>query len=225
MAYTRFDLLQWMDPQLQHEFLARLQRRSYSPGQFVYVQGSRGTEMYRLVSGTVKISVLRPDGRQITYTLFESGDCFGQTSLVDDQPRPQSTEAATPIEVGVLTKADFRALGHKYPTFHQAITRLLSAQLRVVAQSYEGASLDGLPVRMARKILQTHADAPHQSATGLPQVRLSQSDLASMVGASRQSVNRVLLKLQQQGLIEVGYGSVNIKDLDGLRAACRRDED
>ncbi len=225
MAYTRFDLLQWMEPPLQHEFLARLQRRTYSPGQFVYVQGSPGTEMYRLVSGTVKISVLRPDGRQITYTLFESGDCFGQTSLVDGEPRPQSTEAATPIEVGVLTRADFRALGDRHPAFHQAITRLLSAQLRVVAHSYEGASLDGLPVRMARMILQTHADAPNQSPDGHPQARLSQSDLASMVGVSRQSVNRVLLKMQQQGLIEVGYGSVNIKDLPGLRGVSRRDGD
>ena len=217
MEYTKFDLLQWMPPALQHEFLARLQRRQYRAGQFIYVQGSTGTEMYRLISGTVKISVLRHDGRQITYTLFESGDCFGQTSLVDNEPRPQSTEAAATVEVGVLTKADFHALSEQYPAFVRAITRLLSAQLRVVAQNYEVASLDTLPVRIVRKILQTYADAPRQSAPdGSPLVRLSQSDLASMVGVSRQSVNRVLSQLQEVGLIQRGYGTLHITNMPGL---------
>lgn len=218
MPHTKFDLLQWMPPELQQEFLARLPRRHYSPGQFIYVQGSPGNEMYRLISGTVKISTLREDGRQTTYTLFESGDCFGQTSLVDGGPRPQTTEAATAIEVGVLSRASFRRLVAAHPEFLQAIARLLAAQLRVVAQSYEEASLDTLPVRIARKILQTRADAPAKASGGAaPRVQLTQSDLASMVGVSRQSVNRVLLQLQAHGLVEVGYGSVGIADLAGLQ--------
>lgn len=217
MKYTKFDLTQWMPAHLQREFLARLQPRQYQAGQFIYIQDSEGTEMYRLVSGTVRISVLRPDGRQITYTLFESGDCFGQTSLVDEGPRPQSTEAITTVQLGVLSKKDFHALVEKHPSFLHAITRLMSAQLRVVAQNYEVASLDALPVRIIRTILQNHVDVPNQSTSdGYPVVYLSQAELASMVGVSRQSVNRVLSSLQEDGLIERGYGSLKILNMARL---------
>jgi len=217
MQYAKFDLQQWMPEELRHAFLARLKHRVYRAGQSIYRQNSPGIEMYRLISGTVKISVLRPDGHQITYTLFEPGDCFGQTSLIDGCPRPQSTEAASVIEVGVLTLTDFRTLCETYPAFLHAVACLLSAQLRVLAQNYEMASLDALPVRIVRKILQIHLGSPRPlSAGAAPCVHLSQSELAAMVGVSRQSVNRVLAKLQRDGLIQRDYGALRIVDLTGL---------
>jgi CRP-like cAMP-binding protein len=218
MAFSKFDLLQWMEPDLQSAFLNRLQRRQYRPGQFIYVQGSPGAEMFRLASGTVRISILRPDGRQITYTLFEPGDCFGQTSLVDEGARPQTTEASTCIEVGVLSRSAFVELGSQFPSFDKAIMRLLTAQLRVLAQSYEGASLDDLDVRVARQILQACAmETPTEASLKFVAARLSQSQLASKVGASRQSVNKVLQKFRRQGIIQIGYGGVLVRNVSALK--------
>lgn len=118
MAFAKFDLLKWMPPDLRTEFLNRLQRRQYRPGQSIYVQGSPDVEMFRLASGTVRISVLRPDGRQITYTLFEPGDCFGQTSLIDEGVRPQTTEASSSVEVCFLGTLFFWSLA---VSFHRSI--------------------------------------------------------------------------------------------------------
>lgn len=218
MAFAKFDLLQWMEPDLQSAFLNRLQRRQYRPGQYIYVQGSPGAEMFRLASGTVRISVLRPDGRQITYSLFEPGDCFGQTSLVDDGARPQTTEASTRVEVGVLSRSAFVELSSQFPSFDKVVMRLLAAQLRVLAQNYEGASLDDLNVRVARRILQACAlELQASGSSKLVAARLSQSQLASMVGASRQSVNKVLQKFSHQGMIQIDYGGVLVMNMSGLK--------
>ncbi|MET4231563.1 Crp/Fnr family transcriptional regulator [Bradyrhizobium sp. 482_C4_N1_1] len=219
MAFAKFDLLQWMPPDLRTVFLNRLQRRQYRPGQSIYVQGSPGVEMFRLASGTVRISVLRPDGRQITYTLFEPGDCFGQTSLIDEGARPQTTEASSDVEVGVLSRSAFLELSSQFPSFDKAIMRLLAAQLRVLAQNYEGASLDDLNIRVARQILQACAveEAGAPGSSKLLSARLSQAQLASMVGASRQSVNKVLQKLRHQGMIQIDYGRVLVMNMSGLK--------
>ncbi|MDH5856569.1 Crp/Fnr family transcriptional regulator [Lampropedia aestuarii] len=229
MAYTKFDLLQWMEPELSRAFVAKLRKRLYRPGQLIYQQGSPGTEMFRLVSGHVRISVLRPDGKHITYTLFEPGDCFGQTSLVDHEPRPQTTEASTAVEVGVLSRSAFVQLSTEFPSFDRTIMRLLSAQLRVVSHSYEGASLDAVTVRVARQILAVHRGLPSSDATAnatgsaacaSSTVRLSQSELAAMVGASRQSVNKALQAFQQHGWIRIDYGGITVLDAAGIQQAC-----
>lgn len=225
MRFAKFDLLQWLTPDVQEEFLARLYRRHYAAGQPVYVQGAPGTEMYRLVAGTVKISVLRGDGRHITYRLFESGDCFGQTSLVDGEPRPQSTAASSAVEVGVLSKTDFRWLSDRFPVFDRAIARLMAAQLRAMAQNYEGASLDSLQVRVARQLLLSRAmqlRTAEQEEQSQSQIQMSQADLAAMVGASRQSVNRVLQKLREEHVIEIGYGRIDLADLSALKSITTR---
>lgn len=223
MALAKFDLLQWMEPDLQSAFLNRLQRRQYRPEQFIYVQGTSGAEMFRLVSGTVRISVLRSDGRQITYTQFEPGDCFGQTSLVDGGARPQTAEASTGVEVGVLSRGAFAELSSQFPSFDKAIMRLMATQLRVLAQNYEGANLDDLNVRVARRILQAcEMEAPVSGSARLGTARLSQSQLASMVGASRQSVNKVLQKFRHQGMIQIDYGGVLVMNMSGLKKIVSR---
>lgn len=219
MGFAKFDLLQWMEPDLQAAFLGRLRPRRYRRGQFIYVQGGPGNEMYRLISGFARISVLRADGRHITYKLFEPGDCFGQTSLLDEEPRPQTTEASTDVEVGVLSRTDFTDLGREFPSFGKAIMRLLTAQLRMVAHHFEGVSLEDLNVRVARQILLSCVAETHSPNTSRSQqyARLSQEELGSMVGASRQSVNKVLQGFCHQGIIAVSYRSVLVIDIDRLR--------
>ncbi|THU01535.1 Crp/Fnr family transcriptional regulator [Lampropedia puyangensis] len=222
MPATKFDLLQWMSPALQTAFLARLHRRTYQKGQFIYVQGAVGNELFRLLSGSVKISVLRPDGRHISYRIFEAGDCFGQTSLVDGMPRPQSTEAYSAVEIGVLNRTDYRWLSANFADFDHAIMQLLCAQLRLVALNYEGASLDNLNTRVAKQLLNCHRQAHLEQTSPIentaPLVHLSQSELASLVGASRQSVNRTLHLFQTQNMVALGYNQITLLDPQALQS-------
>lgn len=220
MDHSTFDLLQWMDPDVAHAFQAALCRRRYAAGQLIYLQGDPGNEMFRLISGSVRMSVNRKDGREIIYILFEPGDCFGASSLVDGGPRPQTAEAQTDIEVDVIDLPSFNRLRQAYRGFDDALLKLLAKQMRVVSTHFEDASLDDVASRVARRILHaTRAFGTDADGGTRLSLRLSQTDIAHMVGASRQSVNKALQRFQSEGLLTIEYGNILVRDLEGIRRA------
>lgn len=213
-----------MDGDVAHAFSAALRRRSYVAGQLIYSQGDAGTELFRVVEGSVRMFITRSDGREVTLILFHPGDCFGDSSLVDGEPRPQSTEAQTDVTLEVLSRANFDALRGEYREFDLALLKLLARQMRVVSDQFTASNLDELPARVARRIVATGQSFGTAAVEGTGvSMRLSQSEIATMVGASRQSVNRVLQKLQADGLIKIEYGHLLILDAPGLERVAGMD--
>lgn len=222
MQYSTYDMLQWMDAEVAQAFQAACVRRHYAAGQIIYLQGDSGQEMYRLISGSVRMSVSRSDGREIIYAMFEPGDCFGDSSMVDDGPRPQTAEARTDVVLDVLDMPSFTRLRERHRRFDDALLKLLASQMRTLSTHFAEASLDELGARVARRILDairsfgTAADGGTRLTLRLPQV-----DIAHMVGASRQSVNKVLQRFRREGLITIEYGNIVVHDPEGIRrAAC-----
>lgn len=109
-GHAPFDLLQWLNDAAHTDFHEVSRRRSYAGGELIYAQGDIGTEMFRIVEGRVRLSVTRADGRELLYLLFEPGDCFGVSTLIDGEPRPQTAEASDKLELQSLGKAAFDAL-------------------------------------------------------------------------------------------------------------------
>jgi len=142
MACPTFDLLQWMDEPVRRAFASLAKRRRYAAGQVIYLHSEPGNEMFRLVSGSVCMSVMHGDGRKVIFLLFEPGDCFGESSLIDGAPRPQTAEALTSVEVDVLDLNSFNFLRTQYRSFNEALLRLLARQMRFVVVS----RLDGKPI-------------------------------------------------------------------------------
>lgn len=153
MDHSTFDLLQWMDADVARAFKAAMFRRHYSAGQTLYFQGDPGDEMFRLISGSVRLSVSRSDGREIVHALFEPGDCFGDSSMVDGGPRPQTVEAQTDVVVDVIDMASFNRLRQAHRGFDDALLKLLALQMRFACMCFEEASLEDMSARVARRIL------------------------------------------------------------------------
>jgi CRP/FNR family transcriptional regulator, cyclic AMP receptor protein len=217
-----FDLLQWMQPPLREAFLRALKPKIYRAGQLIYSQGDAGAEMYRVSSGRVRLSVADQDGREVVFLLFEPGDCFGDASLVDGEPRPQTAEALTDLELDVLDKTAYGNL-RAIEGFDDALLRLLARQMRFVSRRYTDLSLGDLRARVASRILEAAQMSDRKAGLGGGlSLRLPQSEIASLVGASRQTVNRVLRVMSAEGLIATEYNQVLVRDVDGLRRAARR---
>ena len=217
-----FDVSQWMQPEVADDFFGAMTRRSYSGGETIYTQGDLGTDMYRLVRGSVRLSVSSSDGREVLYLFFEPGDCFGDSSLVDQEPRPQTAEALGETEVQILSRTSYLHLREKHPQIDQALLRLFSRQMRLMIAHVADAHLFDLPTRVASRIVATAMSFGVQTPAGLAlSVPLSQSEIASMVGASRQTVNRVLQQFQSEGLISTAYGSLVVRDMERLRRKAR----
>jgi CRP/FNR family transcriptional regulator, cyclic AMP receptor protein len=216
---SRFDMVQWMTPQVREAFHASASRRRLAAGQIIYVFGDAASEMYRIVSGSVRLLATRSDGREVVFLRFQPGDCFGEASLIDNETRPQTAQAVTDVELEVIDAAAFRKLRGTYREYDEALLRLLSQQMRFANSLFIDLSLNDLLGRIARRILEaaeaSRAACDSAATLNLP---LSQAEIASMVGASRQTVNRVLQQMQSMGLLQTEYNRIIVHDLGWLRS-------
>ncbi len=208
----RFDLFGSLPADLQEAFERATVRRRYASGQTIYQKEDRGSEMFRVISGEVRLSYLVEDGREVFHTLYRPGDCFGVTCLLDAGPRPQFAEAHGDTEVQVLQQRAFDELRAAHRAFDQGLILLLSRDVRGLIDRVNSARLELLPSRIARCILRYARREP----SGELVASLSQSELATMVDASRQSVNKIVREMQGYGLILIGYGTICIKNRDAL---------
>jgi CRP/FNR family transcriptional regulator, cyclic AMP receptor protein len=128
------------------------------------------------------------------------------------------TEAVGAVTLGVLSRADFCNLWRSHPEFSQAIAWILSQRSRRLYQIYEGVSLAALSRRMAGRLC-TLARTVGQERNGAVHfdMRLTQEDIGSLCAGSRQSVNKILKQWQMEGVIDVAYGSLVIKQLPELQ--------
>lgn len=219
MSASPFDLLQWLPESAREAFHAAARNRHFDQGELIYNQGDAGNQMYRLVSGAVRLSVARSDGRELLYLLFQPGDCFGTSSLVDGEMRPQTAEAHEACEVEVLDRTGFDHLRSIYRAFDDALIRLVTRHMRLLSGLFADAHLEAISARVASRILTTARSFGRPTPAGIAlSVPLTQSELALMVGGSRQTVNKVLQQFQADGLVHLNGGQLIVLSTDRLRS-------
>ena len=175
--------------------------KAYDKGDIIFHKDDPGYTLYVIVSGAVKISVSSSEGDEIILTILTSGQFFGELALFDDLPRSADAEAIQPTEVLAVQREDMIRLLEKRPRV--AITqllRVLGQRLRATDELLQDAAFLDIPSRLAKRLLDL-ADAhgektPHGTKISL---RLTQQDLASMIGARRENVNRALAYYQSRG--------------------------
>ncbi|MBW6399282.1 cyclic nucleotide-binding domain-containing protein [Roseomonas sp. HJA6] len=208
----RFDLIGFLPPDARHSFEQSVFQRHYASGQGIYDKGDDDAEMFRVVSGEVRLTHLLDDGRELFHTLYRPGDCFGMLSLLDRKPRAQRAEAVGATEVQVLNQRGFDTLRRDHRAFDEALMLLLAGDIRGLIERVNSAKLEGLESRVARCILRYARDTEE----GERVANLSQAALAAIAGASRQSVNKVLRDFQSDDLIAIRYAAIVIRDGRGL---------
>ena len=220
---SNFDLFSWMDLDARQELAGFMRPRAYQAGQSIYDQDDDASEMYRIVVGFVRLSVRAEDGSEAVFLFFGPGDFFGATSLVDYNVRPHTAEALTEVRLDVLTLKDFAALRSRQPSFNEALMRLFIEQMRAASLQLVNSQLHGLSARIAKRILEllNVGKRPGDAPASQP-LQISQSELAALVGTSRQSANKVLKSFQAAGLIEVHRKMIVVLDLVGLARASTR---
>lgn len=221
MASSRshFDIVQWLSAEVGSALERAGHPKRFPAGSTIYVQGEPGDEMYRLVSGSVRLYVSNADGRELTFLLFGSGDCFGNSSVIDGGPRPQTAEAHEACELQVFDKNAVDALRKQYPEVSDALLHLTSRQSRILSNFFAQSYLDQPAARIAQRIVAAVDQAGQDAKAGERVVApFSQSELGLMVGAARQTVNKVLRQFKIDRLISVDKGELIVLDLPGLRA-------
>jgi CRP-like cAMP-binding protein len=203
-----------LPPTALDELSARLRRRRYRRGEAVFFQGEPGSSLCIVHDGRIKLGLTSPEGREIILDLFGPGEAFGELALFDGEPRSADAIAVEPSELLLLERDEFLSVVLRRPELAIELLSTLARRLRRDAQLLQDAAFQDVPARLARTILRL-AEAP---AAGQPAVtpRLTQTDLAGMVGTTRETLNKWLAFYQEQGAISWHKGRVTVLRPDWL---------
>lgn len=211
-------LFSGLDPTTLERVAGRCVDRTYKKGQLIFHEGDPGEALFVMVEGLVKVVVTSPEGAEVLLVTLGHPDTFGELALIDEGPRSASAEVIENAHLLVLTRSTLLDLLAEHHELAVSLLRSLGATIRRLTEQTSDLVFLDLHGRVA-KLLTNFADERGQSddAGVTLDLHLTQRDLASMVGGSRQSVNQILRSFEGRGYIELQGRSIMVKELELLR--------
>lgn len=200
--------------------MARGRRRRFRRREVVFHEGDPGNTVHFILSGRVAVRVTTPLGDSATLSVLGRGDAFGELALLDPAARRTATVVALePTETWSMGNTDLSEARSRHPTVERFFSEMLAAYVRRLSALVLEALYLPVDKRVARRL--HHLAGLYATGPGSVEIGLTQDDLASVAGASRPTVNRVLGHLAEQGVISVARGRVVVIDLERLEKAGR----
>jgi CRP/FNR family transcriptional regulator, cyclic AMP receptor protein len=204
------------------ELAERLRRRRFRRSEVIFHQGDPGDSLHIVGSGAVKIVLPSAEGEEAIIATLRTGDFFGELALLDGAPRSATAIALEPCETWALPREAFRSQLDRDPELRDALLAGLAHELRRLTGHVEELHFLDLAGRLAMRL----ARLARESDPSSREVRLdwpyTQSDLASMIGGTRQSVNKLLSGFVDDGLVVIERDTLIIPDVEALARQAER---
>lgn len=192
----------------------------YSKGDTIFWQGDLSTELYLLRRGKVRIYKISPGGRETSINIFSAGDIIGEFAAIDRQSRSATARAATNCLLWKMDADVFEQRLREWPNLALALSLLLVRKLRWTAEFAETVAQYDAAGRLLHILLLYNKQFGEVLEAGKRyklELGLNQDDLASLVGARREWINRLLQIWQRQGWMEYKAGKIIIHDLSRMQ--------
>ena len=198
-------------------------RRRFRRNEVIFHQGDPGDSLHIVATGAVKIILPSPEGEEAIIATLRPGDFFGELALLDGAPHSATATAVEPVETMSLARAPFQQLVDEDSGLRMALLSGLAAELRRLTGQVEELHFLDLAGRLAMRLVRLARD---RDANANGEVHLdwpfTQSDLAAMIGGTRQSVNKLLSRLVEDGLLVIEHDTLVIHDLHALEERAER---
>jgi CRP/FNR family transcriptional regulator, cyclic AMP receptor protein len=193
-----------------------------SRGERLFSEGDTGDKLYIILSGKIKLTKAAPDGRENLLSVHGPGEMFGELSLFDPIPRTSSATAVTNAELAGVAHEDLRSWLTTRPEVAMHLLRALARRLRRINEVKADLVFTDVPGRVAKALLDLAERFGVPTPAGI-QVNhdLTQEELAQLVGASRETVNKALADFAARGWLQLAAKSVLLTDVDRLRKRAR----
>jgi CRP/FNR family cyclic AMP-dependent transcriptional regulator len=192
--------------------------RRYRRGQIIFAQGDPGDSLFVVAEGRVKVMVGSAEGEEMVLVTLGAPETFGELALVDGGERSATVEATEATELLVLTRSAFFDLMRKRPALVDGLLARLGALIRRLTDQMSDLVFLDLNGRVAKLLLGL---ASQRGETGTESALLdlpfTQTEIAHMVGGSRQSVNQILRSFEAAGFIEMSGHTVRLLRTEALR--------
>ena len=177
--------------------------KHFENGNYIFLEDSEGEQCFFVLEGSVKVTRLSKDGREVILAMLNEGDFFGEMSLLDGESRSANVIALEKTKVLTLDRNDFIAVVNDYPQIAVQLLKELARRLRKSDRQIASLSLSDAEKRIALCIIR-FADEQGVIQNGkvsIPKAPIQQ-DIANMAGTSRETVSRALGLLEKEDLIE-----------------------
>lgn len=176
--------------------------RQYPKGNVILLAEEEGDTMYVILRGKVKISIISEDGREIILEIFQEHDFFGEMSLLDSGPRSATVIAMEDTELLMLRRPEFLDLIRRIPEIATKLLAEMTSRLRRADRKIESLALLNVTGRIAGTLLQLAEQNGESTQEGtIIRNRPTHQELANMSGTTRETVTRVLKRLERDGYI------------------------
>jgi CRP/FNR family cyclic AMP-dependent transcriptional regulator len=188
-------------------------------GHCLFCRGDKPVAFYIVVTGVVRFSRANDMGKEMILSLASSGVSFGEISILGDKGRGYLAQCVGDTSLLALGRDDFRALFEVNHEIRWRAVQQLCNRIDGYYDSVEDFLLLRLPARIAKRIVSlARAQAVHDESNLVLDAGLSQENIASMLGVSRQTLSKQLQEWRDAGWIDIRYGCIVIRNIDALVA-------
>lgn len=194
-------------------------RRRFRRGSVLFHEGDSTGDVFVLLEGQAKVVVTAKDGRQVLLVIRSEGDIVGELAAIDDTPRSATVIALDDVHALVIPADRFRELIDEQPRIVRYLLTAMAARMRQTSMRQLEFGLDDALSRVCRRLVEMGERYGEARDDGiLVDAPLSQQDMASWSGLSRQAVVKALTALRSLGWIETSGGQFTICDIEAVRA-------
>ncbi|WP_432832086.1 Crp/Fnr family transcriptional regulator [Dactylosporangium sp. CA-092794] len=221
-ALARSGLLQGVEPEAAEELAGNFEQVEIRRGEVLFTEDEPGDSLYIVLSGKIKLGRRSLDGRQNLLAIMGPGDMVGELALFDPGPRTATATAVVDSRVARLAKPSLRPWLTRRPEISEQLLRVLARRLRRTNDALADLIFTDVPGRVAKKLLQLAGPFGTRDGGVLRVTHdLTQEELAQLVGASRETVNKALADFSSRGWIRLDGKSVIIADPERLARRAR----
>ena len=219
---ARAGIFQGIDPTAVEALSSALEPVEFPRAHVIFAEGEPGDRLYIIVSGKVKIGRRSGDGRENLLAVFGPSDMFGELSIFDPGPRTSTATTVTEVRAVTMDRAALHEWIGKRPEIAEQLLRVIARRLRRTNNSLADLIFTDVPGRVAKALLQLAQRFGSQEA-GMLRVThdLTQEEIAQLVGASRETVNKALADFAHRGWLRLEGKSVLIQEPDRLARRAR----
>ncbi|MEH2561826.1 CRP/FNR family cyclic AMP-dependent transcriptional regulator [Bradyrhizobium sp. AZCC 2289] len=205
-----------LEPEAFDQLCRYAKHTTLKRGATIFSKGDPGNSLVAVISGTVKISISSPDGRNAILNLIGAGEIFGEIALLDGQPRSADCTANTNCELFIIDRREFIPFVRSQPTLAMKLIELLCTRLRWTSDQVEQVILQNLPGRLASALLRL--TEKHKLEPQGRTIAITQQEISEMVGMTRESINKQLRSWAARDWVRLEHGAIVVLKAEPLQA-------
>ncbi|MCR4439214.1 MAG: Crp/Fnr family transcriptional regulator [bacterium] len=194
--------------------------KTCAANQLILVEEESGQSLFIIKRGSVKVSHVSDEGREVILSILNAGDFFGEMALLDGRGRSANVTALVETELLVLRRGDFLGLLEDYPQISIALLRELAGRIRRSDSHISTLSLKDAMGRVAMALVHVaeKTGRPRGREMVIPKLPIQQ-DLANMAGTARETISRAMGQFEEMGYLEREGHRVVVKDFEAFKRA------